>query len=33
MTWEASSWMTNLTPSSEEKEVMGERVPEVRTME
>ena len=33
MTCEASSWTANLTPSSEEKEVMGESVPEVKTME
>ena len=32
MTWLASSWMENLTPSSEEKELMGDSVPEVRTM-
>lgn len=32
MTWLASSWMENFTPSSEEKEPMGDRVPEVNTM-
>lgn len=32
MTWLASSWMENLRPSSEEKDPMGERVPEVSTM-
>lgn len=32
MTWLASSWMGKLMPSSEEKESMGERVPEVSTM-
>lgn len=32
MTWFASSWMENFTPSSEEKEPMGDRVPEVNTM-
>lgn len=32
ITWLASSWMENFTPSSEEKESMGDRVPEVNTM-
>lgn len=32
ITWLASSWMENLMPSSEEKEPMGERVPEVSTI-
>lgn len=32
MTWLASSWIENLTPSSEEKEPIGDRVPEVSTM-
>lgn len=32
ITWLASSWMENLTPSSEEKEPMGDRVPDVSTM-
>ena len=32
MTWLASSWMGKLAPSSEEKESMGESVPEVSTM-
>lgn len=32
ITWLASSWMENFTPSSEEKEAMGDRVPDVNTM-
>lgn len=32
MTWLASNWMENLMPSSEEKEPIGERVPEVSTI-
>lgn len=32
ITWLASSWMVNFTPSSEEKEAMGDRVPDVNTM-
>lgn len=32
ITWFASSWMENFTPSSEEKESMGESVPDVRTI-
>lgn len=32
MTWLASSWMEKFTPSSEEKEAMGDRVPDVSTM-
>lgn len=32
MTWLASSWIENLRPSSEEKDIMGERVPEVSTI-
>ena len=33
MTWLASSCMLKATPSSEEKEPMGERVPDVRMMD
>ena len=33
MTWLASSWMGNATPSSEEKELMGDKVPDVRMIE
>ncbi len=33
MMWLASSWMGKARPSSEAKEDMGERVPEVRMME
>lgn len=32
ITWLASNWMENFTPSSEEKEPMGDRVPDVSTM-
>lgn len=32
ITWLASSWMENFIPSSEEKEAMGDRVPDVNTM-
>lgn len=32
MTWLASNWMENFTPSSEEKEPIGDRVPDVSTM-
>lgn len=32
MTWLASSWMENFTPSSEEKEAIGDRVPDVNTI-
>ena len=33
MTWLASSCIGKATPSSEEKEDIGERVPDVNTME
>lgn len=32
ITWLASSWMENFTPNSEEKELMGDKVPDVSTM-
>lgn len=32
MTWLASSWMLNVTPSSDEKDLIGDSVPDVRTM-
>ena len=32
MTWLASNWCVNITPNSEEKDFIGERVPEVRMM-
>lgn len=32
MTWLASSWMLNVTPSSDEKDFRGDSVPDVRTM-
>lgn len=32
ITWLASSWMENFTPSSEEKDAMGDSVPDVSTM-
>lgn len=32
ITWLASSWMENSTPSSEANEPMGDRVPDVKTM-
>lgn len=33
ITWFASSWIGNLTPSSDEKVSIGDRVPEVRMMQ
>ena len=33
MTWLASSWIGNLTPSSDEKDAMGDNVPEVRIIQ
>lgn len=32
MTWPASSWMLNVTPSSDENDFRGDSVPDVRTM-
>lgn len=32
MTWLASSWIVNVTPSSDEKDFIGDNVPDVKTI-
>lgn len=32
MTWLASSWIVNVTPSSDEKDFIGDKVPDVKTI-
>lgn len=32
MTWLASNWIVNVTPSSDEKDFIGDNVPDVKTI-